>query len=364
MTMKLKILALLLVLIYGCAKKPYPDSVSTNDPQYLVTADIGNEQVKLAAGVDGYYLYSDLTADALNVNMVSGEYRNTNCNTCVALKVELRDYKAQNTLVMKPDSLFSQGVHGYVTETSTRVYPVSFRSAFNKNATRYEWDFGDGTTAAEANPVHAYSQPGKYAVKVKAISDNGCESTALNAVTVGDVPDFTNILIKDSLGSTYYQAETTLSGQLSYRWEFGNGDTVGTTSRIVTYKHAVRGSYLVGLTVRSATGGRRKVWANYVTTTDLSSCAVNMRVRTMTSTVRLDLSKVRVSWTDAAGVVWTSVGQQPDGVFEILSSEPAGSNENGKPIYKVRVKFNCNLYNGTRVMALKNATATIAFPVQ
>lgn len=364
MTMKLNIMACLLVLLCGCAKKPYPDSVSTNDPQYSVTAEIGNEQVKLSAGVEGYYLYSDLTTDATSVNVVSGEYRNSDCNTCRVLKVELRDYKTGSTVPMKTDSLFRQGLHGYVTETSALVYPVSFRSSFNKNAKRYAWDFGDGTTAVDANPVHAYSQPGKYAVKVKAYSENGCESTALNEVTVGDAPDFTNVLIKDSLGMTYFQAETTLSGGLRYKWEFGNGDTLGSNSRIVAYKHPVRGSYLVALTVKSASGSSRKVWANYVTTTDLSSCAVNMRLRTMTTTPRLDLSKVRISWTDAAGVLWTSVGAQSESAFEILSAEPAGNNENGKPIYKVRVQFNCNLYNGTHVMAVKNASATIAFPIQ
>lgn len=361
---KFKLVALFLVLLYGCAKKPYPDSVSSNDPQYLVTAEIGNEQVKLAAGVDGYYLYSDLKVDAVNVNVVSGEYRATACNNCVALKVEVRDYKATSSDAMNTDSLFKHGVRAYITDATTKVYPVSFQSTYNKAAKNYLWDFGDGSTSNEINPTHNYRLPGKYNVKVKAISQGGCESTALNEVTVGETTAFTNAIIKDSLGATYYRAETTLEGALTYFWEFGNGDTLTTKNKVITYKHKINGSYLVALTVKSTSGVSKRVMANVVTSGDASSCAVNMRVRAQTPTDRLDLSRVNVIWKDAAGREWTSVGEQTNSVFEILSSEPAGTNENGKPIYKVRVQFNCQLYNNGNVLNVKNANATIAFPVQ
>jgi len=37
----------------------------------------------------------------------------------------------------------------------------------------YKWDFGDGVTAAGANPVHAYTAPGVYTVRVSATFING-----------------------------------------------------------------------------------------------------------------------------------------------------------------------------------------------
>ncbi|GHT51388.1 hypothetical protein FACS189440_20340 [Bacteroidia bacterium] len=36
----------------------------------------------------------------------------------------------------------------------------------SKYADKYEWDFGDGNTSTQVNPVHAYAEPGAYQVKL------------------------------------------------------------------------------------------------------------------------------------------------------------------------------------------------------
>jgi gliding motility-associated-like protein len=59
---------------------------------------------------------------------------------------------------------------------SSEVLPeaqVSFldRSAF---ATGYIWNFGDGTTSTEIDPVHTYREPGEYFVSLTITDDGGC----------------------------------------------------------------------------------------------------------------------------------------------------------------------------------------------
>ena len=44
-------------------------------------------------------------------------------------------------------------------------------------AQNWFWDFGDGKTSAEANPVHTYSQPGDYEVTLTVTDVNGCVSS-------------------------------------------------------------------------------------------------------------------------------------------------------------------------------------------
>ncbi|MCC6600687.1 MAG: PKD domain-containing protein, partial [Crocinitomicaceae bacterium] len=57
----------------------------------------------------------------------------------------------------------------------------------------YDWDFGDGATGHNDQPIHIYSQPGSYDVSVLVYTVNGCVDTLTdvlsNAVTVFPVPD-------------------------------------------------------------------------------------------------------------------------------------------------------------------------------
>ena len=54
---------------------------------------------------------------------------------------------------------------------------VTFTST-STNAKTFSWDFGDGGTSTEQNPVHSYEAYGKYTVKLKVTGDGG-EATSL-----------------------------------------------------------------------------------------------------------------------------------------------------------------------------------------
>lgn len=54
----------------------------------------------------------------------------------------------------------------------------------SQNAKSYAWDFGDGTTSAEASPHHLFSKCGKYNVKLTATDSNGEVTTVEKAVDV------------------------------------------------------------------------------------------------------------------------------------------------------------------------------------
>ncbi|HEV7365943.1 MAG TPA: PKD domain-containing protein [Gemmatimonadales bacterium] len=48
------------------------------------------------------------------------------------------------------------------------------------------WDFGDGSTSAEVNPVHTYAQTGIYSASLRVVDDSGATSSSLRGVVVGD----------------------------------------------------------------------------------------------------------------------------------------------------------------------------------
>jgi len=363
MKSKLKILLLLFVLIYGCAKKPYPDSVSMNEPQYGMSANIGGSLVSITAGVDNYYLYSAKQADKLGVQVLSSEFKNKECSTCNTLKIEMRDVQVNTQGTIKADTTLRHGLYSYIESGDSIAYLVSFTSRYNQSLFKMEWDFGDGSTSTAHGTQHVYQRSGVYKVKLKAISTNGCESTTENEITVGSTPEFANIIVIDSLGTKFYFAEHTGNGPFHYTWQFGNGDTLGTKSKMVSYTHPVHGSYLVTLTITDGNGKKTYVRSNVVTSGDLSSCAVNMRLKALGTTPRFDFSKIKITWMDAKGITWSSVGNQSNSSFELLQYEPDGTNELGQSIYKVKVKFNCTLYAGGASQQIKDGIATLAFPI-
>lgn len=79
---------------------------------------------------------------------------------------------------------------------------VSFTAARNEDCTclevgftnttidgvSYLWDFGDGVTSIEKNPVHIYQRTGNYKVKLTATNQNGCKDTKTNDLNVTGVP--------------------------------------------------------------------------------------------------------------------------------------------------------------------------------
>ncbi|MDH5517171.1 MAG: PKD domain-containing protein, partial [Gammaproteobacteria bacterium] len=54
------------------------------------------------------------------------------------------------------------------------------------NITSYSWNFGDGTTASGAKPVHSYSLPGDYVVSLTVTDNDGLNAAASASVTVTD----------------------------------------------------------------------------------------------------------------------------------------------------------------------------------
>jgi gliding motility-associated-like protein len=87
----------------------------------------------------------------------------------------------------------------------------------------YNWDFGDGTTSGNADPVKIYNAPGNYNVTLLATSNNGCTSTTNRNTQIFQQPIagfFTeNVCFGDSMSFT----NTTVGTNVSFQWSFGDG---------------------------------------------------------------------------------------------------------------------------------------------
>ncbi|MBK9457937.1 MAG: T9SS type A sorting domain-containing protein [Chitinophagales bacterium] len=61
---------------------------------------------------------------------------------------------------------------------------VTFANSTVGNYNQLTWNFGDGTTSQEANPIHTYTSAGTYQFSLTATTPDGCQSTTTAKVYV------------------------------------------------------------------------------------------------------------------------------------------------------------------------------------
>ena len=116
----------------------------------------------------------------------------------------------------------------------------------------YGWDFGDGGTSTEANPVHEYGAIGTYTVTLTVTNEDGETGTASRQVEVKpNVPPTANFTVSCagvSCAFTDRSADVNVVDSVaSYGWDFGDGRT--STKANPVHEYAAAGTYTVTLTV-------------------------------------------------------------------------------------------------------------------
>ena len=130
----------------------------------------------------------------------------------------------------------TQGLTVNFTDTSTDA---------NNDITQWSWDFGDGATSSDQNPIHVYAASGNYDVELTVTDSEGNTNTSTQTVVVSDVE--LELTLKRANKSRLDTMRVDLS------WErvgaeslsvYRNGELVDTTSDNGRYRDYVRGATL------------------------------------------------------------------------------------------------------------------------
>jgi PKD repeat protein len=119
----------------------------------------------------------------------------------------------------------------------------------------YRWDFGDGFSSKEIDPVHSYRSPGEYTTTLTITDNQG--NVASDTVTV-TVYGYEELFVGIKSSAQYSQGETISftstvgggRGPYSYSWDFGDGIVSSTQNPQHIYENS--GTYIVSLTVTDA----------------------------------------------------------------------------------------------------------------
>lgn len=119
-------------------------------------------------------------------------------------------------------------------------------------ATQYQWSFGDGNNSSATSPTHAFAANGFYNVVLTAYTSTNCISTYNTVIFVSNVPNnppcnagFSMYL--DSLTNNIIVTNSSTGTNLSYFWDFGDGNT--STLAFPSYTYTTPGPFYLCLTV-------------------------------------------------------------------------------------------------------------------
>ncbi|WP_292390226.1 PKD domain-containing protein [Methanosarcina sp. UBA5] len=201
---------------------------------------------------------------------------------------------------------------------------VKFIDTSTNSPTRWEWDFGDGTTSIEQNPEHTFSEEGAYTVTLVATNDGGSSDVRSMNITVKSVltPPVASFTANPTVGTvplTVKFTDTSTHHPTEWKWSFGDGQT----STVQNPEHTFSGeeTYKVTLIATNGDGSSAEksmdIKVNRVLTPPVAGFTANPTVGTAPLTVKFTDTSTNspTSWKWNFRDGQTSTVQNPEHTF-------------------------------------------------
>lgn len=156
------------------------------------------------------------------------------------------------------------------------------------------WDFGDGTTSTNANPVHNYDTPGMYEVSLTVTDLNSnCVNTITQLISAGTIPTtggFT-VDVNECLNISLAIDAAFTTDFPTIEFDYGDGNTGGN----LNYSYAQPGTYTISLSGMSDAGCSSELITQTIDVSTMPSGAVGFSAsQTGCSSVQVVLDNATV----------------------------------------------------------------------
>jgi gliding motility-associated-like protein len=170
--------------------------------------------------------------------------------------------------ITKPVTVNAKPVVNFTADDSTSCqapFTVQFTD-LSPGAVSWQWDFGDGNTSSQQNPVHQYNSLGVYSVTLTVVTAAGCTNTLTKPgyIKIQAVSIILNTPQGGCIPFTYTPQATiqTVDQVVSYLWDLGEPGATFNVANPPPYTYVNAGSYNISLTVTTAMGCTKTVTAN------------------------------------------------------------------------------------------------------
>ncbi len=161
--------------------------------------------------------------------------------------------KEETSASLKPISNFTYTGGGCIAPCAVLCNNQS------KNATSYEWDFGDGFYSSDLNPSHTYYSSGIFTITLTAKGEGGTATFSSQVLiqqsqqNLLPSPNFT-FSGSGKMAPSIVSFGNTSTNSTSYSWEFGDGATSTLVNPSHTYTYG--GTFSVTLTATNSSGSK------------------------------------------------------------------------------------------------------------
>lgn len=136
---------------------------------------------------------------------------------------------------------------------------VTFQDASPVPVTKWEWDFGDGSTGSGSPVTHQYNSAGSFNVSITFTDNKGCEGKLTKPAVIQIVKPtvkITNVLAGGCVPYTHVPtaAVTAIDGVATYSWDFGDGTVITGPNPNPPHTYTTTGVYDIKLTITTNGG--------------------------------------------------------------------------------------------------------------
>lgn len=348
---------------WGACKKAELPPPAFNDPVFHTTylVDGGTGQA-IYAGQGDVYLFTDHQIIDQQL-YCSGSFSKVNCPAGDCPGSLTFEFRSEQTDTFIPDSIFHPGEFEFLElnplggDTVLRALFIAFDPDVYDE---FIWkingvDAGSGLFIEAEFPNISVTPK---TVELRAYKSSGLNSTISRKISLVN-PD-TNMFIglninilPDSIAQFRLAAEVTGASNDSLLWN--TGDT-----GIFLYQDTLLPSYTVFAT--DGAGNSASASFSGLTPNEVPVRTANFTYDVQSVFIPVISGEVAIQWIDPEGVRWRSdLNSQPPGTtFQVLESEPYEENEQGQKTRKMRVLFNCLLFNDTGDVRAFEGTGVIA----